>query len=276
MLLGGGAFSWHMGSQLIAPALHPVGAPPPELGASVVTFPSQSGSLIHGWYAAGTPGTGAVLLLHGVGADRSAMTSRALFLHALGYSVLLIDFQAHGESLGRNITAGYLESWDAAAAAGYLHRALPLERVGVIGVSMGAAAVVLAKQPLRLSAVVLESMYPTIEEAIGDRMKLALGRWGPALAPLLLLQLKPRLGVGASQMHPIDRIARLGAPVLLIHGADDRHTTLDEARRVFAAAAEPKSFWEVPGAGHVDMDDFAKAEYERRIGEFLAEHLARH
>ena len=264
-----------MGSQLIAPALRSVGAPPQELGASVVTFPSESGSLIHAWYAVGRPGAGAVLLLHGVGADRSAMTSRAVFLHALGYSVLLIDFQAHGESPGKHITAGYLESRDAAAAAEYLHRTLPQERLGVIGLSMGAAAIVLAQKPLPLSAVVLESMYPTIEEAIGDRMKLALGRWGPALAPLLLLQLKPRIGVGPSQMHPIDCIADLGAPLLLIHGSEDQHTTPDEARRVFAAAAEPKTFWEVPGAGHVDMDNFAKAEYERRVSAFLASYLAR-
>lgn len=273
--LGGLAFSWYIGGELIAPALRPVGPPPPALGGSEVTFPSESGSLIHGWYSAGVPGDGAVLLLHGVGADRSAMSGRALFLHALGYAVLAIDFQAHGESPGKHITVGYLESRDAVAAVGYLQRAAPGERIGVIGVSMGAAAIVLAKKPLPLSAVVLESMYPTIEEAIADRMKAAMGKWGPALSPLLLLQLRPRLGAGVAALHPIDSIARVGAPLLLIHGAEDRLTTLDEARRVFGAAAQPKTFWVVPGAGHVDMDDFATVEYERRITEFFAEHLAR-
>ena len=134
-LVGGLGFSWYVGGALIQPALHPVGSPPGGLGASEVTFPSESGSTIHAWYSVGTPGKGAVLLLHGVGADRSAMLGRALFLHALGYSLLAIDFQAHGESPGKHITVGDLESWDVVAASEYLHRALPEERVGAIRIA---------------------------------------------------------------------------------------------------------------------------------------------
>jgi uncharacterized protein len=274
-LLGGLAFSWYMGGVLIEPAMHPVAPAPPELGASDVTFPSESGSTSHAWYSAGMPGKGAVLLLHGVGADRSAMLGRALFLHALGYSVLAIDFQAHGESVGKHITVGDLESWDVVAASAYLHRALPAERVGAIGVSMGAAAVVLAKKPLGLSAVVLESMYPTIEDALDDRMKMALGAWGAACTPLLTVQLKPRLGIYPSRLRPIDSIARIAAPLLLIHSVEDHHTKIEEARREFAAAVEPKTMWEVHGAAHVDLHDFVGLEYERRIDAFFAANLAR-
>src|SRR5215510_10223335 len=119
-LLGGLGFSWYMGGLLIEPALRPVEAAPAELGASNVTFPSESGSTIHAWYSPGVAGKGAVLLFHGVGGDRASMLRRALFLHALGYSVLTIDFQAHGESLGKHITMGDLESRDAVAASEYL------------------------------------------------------------------------------------------------------------------------------------------------------------
>jgi hypothetical protein len=37
-----------------------VGPPPNALGAQVVTFPSNSGSNIHGWFARGRAGGGAV------------------------------------------------------------------------------------------------------------------------------------------------------------------------------------------------------------------------
>jgi pimeloyl-ACP methyl ester carboxylesterase len=272
---GGLGFSWYMGGMLIEPAMHAVAPAPAELNAVDVTFPSESGTTIHAWYSHGRPGQGAVLLLHGVGSDRSAMLRRALFLHALGYSVMAIDFQAHGESVGRHITVGDLESWDVVAAAEYLHRELPGERIGAIGVSMGAAALVLAKKPLGLSAVVLESMYPTIEDALDDRMKMTFGAWGVVCTPFLTVQLKPRLGIYPSRLRPIDAIARVGAPVLLIHGVEDRHTRIEEARREFAAAVEPKMFWEVPGAAHVDMHGFVGAEYERRIGAFFAEYLAK-
>jgi uncharacterized protein len=135
------------------------------------------------------------------------MLSRALFLHSRGYSVLLIDFQAHGESPGRQITFGDRESRDVVAALQFLHRTSPIEKVGVIGVSLGAAALVLADDRPSVDAVVMESMYPTLQQALTDRLRLHVGALGPMLAPLLRLQLRPRLGVTADRLWPIDRMA---------------------------------------------------------------------
>jgi dipeptidyl aminopeptidase/acylaminoacyl peptidase len=273
LLFCGAGASWYVGGKLMAPVPSEVGHPPAELNAQAVTFASKSGSQIHGWFAPGKAGKGAVLLLHGVRADRRDMVSRAQFLHARGFAVLLIDFQAHGESAGNHITFGDLESWDAIAAIDFLRRSLPDERIGVIGISLGAASVVLAKQPLPIDAVVLESMYPTIEEAVADRLRLHLGSWGAMGAPLLLGQMKPRLGVGPERLRPIDHIAKLGAPLLLLHGSLDRHTSLDEARQVYAAASEPKSLWEVSGAAHVNLHRYAAREYEQRVGEWFERYL---
>jgi alpha-beta hydrolase superfamily lysophospholipase len=122
--------AWVAGGVLSAPAQRLVGAPPADLGAENVMFPSASGSRIHGWFAPGTPGRGAVLLLHGVRGDRRDMVSRAEFLHRLGYAVLLIDFQAHGESPGDRITFGDRESRDVVAALSYLKQRAPGERLG--------------------------------------------------------------------------------------------------------------------------------------------------
>lgn len=273
VLLCGAAAAWYVGGKLMEPVPRVVGVPPAELGAREVTFRSESGSLIHGWLADGQPGAGAIVLLHGVRADRRDMLSRAIFLHALGYSVLLIDFQAHGESPGAHITFGDLESLDAIAAVEFLRSTIPGERVGAIGISLGAASLVLARKPLRLDAVVLESMYPTVEEAVADRLTLHLGSWAAVASPVLLTQMKPRLGVGPERLRPIDHIAELRAPLLLIHGARDEHTHPAEARRVFASASEPKIFWEVPGAAHVNLHRFAKAEYERRIAAWFDHYL---
>lgn len=138
---------------------------------------------------------------------------------------------------------------------------------------MGAAAMVLAGEHPKADAVILESMYPTLEQAVGDRLRLHLGLIGPALAPLLMVQLHPRLGIDSARLRPIDRIGALGAPVLLISGTEDQHTTIDEAKALFSAASEPKEFWPVEGAAHVDLHQFAAAEYERRVSGFLARYL---
>src|SRR5262249_4331183 len=76
------------GCVLAVPKPAVVGSPPKGLGAKEVEFPSPSGSVIHAWLAPGRPGIGAVLLLHGVGANRTSMMGRASFLHALGFTVM--------------------------------------------------------------------------------------------------------------------------------------------------------------------------------------------
>ena len=266
-------FVWNIGGVLMAPANHPVGNPPPNLHAEAVAFPSASGTTVHGWLGAGQPGKGAVILMHGVRGNRRAMLARAEWLVHNGCAVLLFDFQAHGESSGRNITFGFLESRDATAAVKFVREKFPGEKIGVIGVSLGAAAALLADPPLPVNALVLESSYPTIYQATEDRMALRLGWAGKLMTPLLTWQLKPRLGIGVDDLKPIARAGQVAAPKLFIAGTADRDTTLAESQALFAAAAEPKQLWLVAGAAHVDMHAFAKTEYERRVLDFLTANL---
>jgi alpha-beta hydrolase superfamily lysophospholipase len=267
--------AWLAGNFLSAPANEPIGKLPSDLVGSSVEFQSESGSTIHGWFIPGKKGTGAILLMHGIRANRLSMLDRARFLSQAGYSVLLFDFQAHGESSGDHITFGYLESRDARAAFNFLRENAQGERVGVIGVSMGGASALLAAPPLQLDALVLEMVYPTINQAVGDRLTARFGKWSRALTPLLTWQLKPRLGVSAAELRPIDRVGRIQVPKLLIAGSDDQYTTLAESRQMFDAASEPKALWVVNGAGHEDLYRLVRNEYEKRVLAFFSQYLNR-
>lgn len=261
------------GCIMARPSLSHVPPPPARLDARTVVFASASGSLIHAWMSRGRPGAGAVLLLHGVGSNRESMLGRAQFLHDAGFTVLAPDFQAHGESPGDHITFGARESLDAAAAMAYLHEIAPSERVGVIGVSMGGAATLLGPGPIAANAFVLESVYPTIRDAVSDRLATwfwplsAVGRW--FTSPLINV-VGSETGVTEAELQPIDRIGRIRAPLLLISGTADPYTPLAEAESLYARAPGRKSFWAVIGAGHEDLHHYAPREYERRVGGFLA------
>lgn len=258
------------GSALSKPMPVRVGSPPPDLRAEVVAIPSRSGSVLSGWLChAGHP-RGTVVLMHGVRANRLSMVERARFIRGQGYDVLLFDFQAHGESPGEHITFGYRESRDAEAALAFARAKLPGGPVAAIGTSMGGAALLLAHHPLTLNALVLEAVYPTLEDAVSNRLADRLGFLGPPLAPLLLLQVGPRLGVPAEALRPIDHIGDVGCPVFVLGGTADDRTTPEETKRLFSAAREPKQLWLVPGAAHVDLARFAPAEYRRRVLAFLA------
>lgn len=201
------------------------------------------------------------------------MLGRALFLQQQGFAVLLIDLPAHGESSGERITFGAREAEGVHAAMKFLAERLPDEKIGVVAVSLGAASLVLGQPQPAPSAVVLEAMYPTIDEAVADRLALHLGEWSRPLAPALLLQLPLRLGISSQQLRPIDKIASLGSPLLLIAGEQDQHTRLEESQRLFAAAAEPKQLWVLPRAAHVDFHAFDQSGYQARVGEFLNSRL---
>jgi fermentation-respiration switch protein FrsA (DUF1100 family) len=91
--------------------------------------------------------------------------------------------------------------------------------------------------------------------------------------PLLTCQLKPRLGIGPEDLRPIDHARNISVPKFFIAGSTDPLTTARESEDLFNAAAAPKQFWMVQGAGHVDLHAFVGAEYERRVLEFLSARL---
>lgn len=261
------------GEILSNPATHDVGDAPADLGARSVAIASVGAKTVAGWEVPGRPGLGAVLLLHGIRADRRDMVERARWLKRNGFAVLLIDLPAHGETAGERITFGVEESVAVRAALARMRSDFRGERIGVIGESLGAASLVLAQPEPPPDAVVLESMFPTIEEAVADRLALHLGPWARSMAPLLLWQLPARLGVRPEQIHPIESLALLHAPVLVAGGSRDRNTRREETERIFAAANPPKELWIVEGAQHQDLYAFDRAAYEAKVLPFLQRYL---
>lgn len=224
------------------------------------------------------PFQGAIVLMHGIRADRRLLVRRARVLHDHGFSVLLFDFRAHGESSGSRITFGRLEALDAQAAVSFVRGRVPDQRVGVIGVSLGGAAALLGSEPLDVDALVLESVYPDIDAALANRLRAALGPLAgtlfiPFLVPAFKLLLSPILGVRSDELRPIDDIGKATAPLLIASGTADQHTTIAETRLLFEHAPEPKKLWIVEGAAHVDLERFCPEQYWKTVLPFLIDHL---
>ncbi len=258
-------FIWLAGTVLSHSVNRTIGALPSDLKGRNITFPSASGTTIHGWLIDGQKGKGAIILMHGVRDSRLSMLDRARFLSAAGYSVLLFDFQAHGESNGEQITFGYLESRDAQAAVKFVRDTLPGEKIGIIGVSLGGAATLLAEPKIEVNAIAVEMVYPTIQQAIDNRMKHYLSFVGGWLTPLFIAQLQPRLGIAPEALRPISNVSNVTASKLFIAAAEDKHTPLAESQSLFDTASEPKELWVVNGAQHENLHRFARQEYEHRV-----------
>lgn len=285
-----GAF-WWLGGRLIAPAKCNLTKPQVddilvERSASPgLTKPGQQTSVLSdvsittelggncaGWYIPKSNAAATVILAHPLRSNRLSMISRAQLLNRLGYAVLLIDLQAHGESEGEHITFGYRESFDVKAAIEWTRRQSPRHKVAVLGRSLGGAAALLAA-PSGIDALILESVYPTIQEATHNRVARHAGGLANAITPMLLLQLPLRLGISTDVLRPIDGLEKAGCPVLIMSGELDEHTTLDETQRMFDTAKQPKELALFSNAAHVDLYSSDKRLYEERLGAFLKRHL---
>ncbi len=249
---------------------------PADLGLDYeeVTLPTADGLDLAGWYIS-SRNRGAVILLHGYGANRMEMLGRAEMLANHGYGVLLYDERASGESQGKLRSFGWADAADLLPALDFLRArddADP-ERIGVLGFSAGAMIALQATEQMDgVRAVVAEE--PGFA-AIRDLPKFEdLGeRWSVFNYRLTFLGLTLRTG----EKEPAGIVAGLGRipprPLFLIASGPPEESGYLIVRHYFDLAGEPKTWWHVPEAGHGQIPKVRPEEYEARIVTFFDEAL---
>jgi len=253
----------------ISPANQDIGDPPTDLPIETSTLVDEDGKVVKAWVVNGKAKRGVILLLHGIRADRRSMLHRARMLFEEGYSLILIDQQAHGESDGETITFGHLEARSASAAVKFARARWPSKKLAIIGTSLGGAAAIFAAKQQRADAYILEAVYSSLQDAVENRLRIRLGDFGALLAPLLLWQTPLQLGLHFDELSTINQIDQIEAPILIIAGGKDERTTLEDTNLLFASATHPKTLWIIPNAAHQDFFRFSKNEYSRRVLNFL-------
>ncbi|MBZ0301351.1 MAG: alpha/beta fold hydrolase [Anaerolineae bacterium] len=248
-----------------------------------VTFSSRSDSItLQAWDVPAPLDVGdaapAVILVHGLNDCRRApaILLPAGMLHRAGFHVLLLDLRNHGDSqitTGR-MSGGLFEYLDVLGAWDWLVNAqgIPPERIGLFGVSLGAATTLIAagEEP-RIAAVWEDSSYADVQLAIADQLTY---RGIPTfLAPAGVLMGRLLDGVDLSARSPLAAIAIWGnRPLFITHGeADTRIPVLHayrlaEAMRANGITIEP---WIIPGSPHVQGMFDATDEYETRLVDFF-------
>lgn len=250
---------------------------PPDVSVEDVYFPSRDGTRLHGLYMAGRAGYPVLLLCHGYFKSLAEPFELACQLNRLGYQVFLIDFRACGLSDGRFTTLGYREVLDLLGAVDYLRARLGDLPIGVLGISMGAvAAIMAAAECPHIKAMVVDSAYADLESAIGKKLVDFLRL--PFLVPLGWVSIK--VGECISQgkvaaVRAVDYVGRLAPrPLLLIYGELDDYLPSDHPQRLFDAANEPKELWLAPGSGHAMARLDHPQEYVQRVQAFFECYLS--
>jgi fermentation-respiration switch protein FrsA (DUF1100 family) len=242
-----------------------------------VRFRTDDGVAIDGWYLGHTDARDALVICHGFAMNRHELLDIAQELRARGHAVLLFDFRAHGTSEGLRSTIGLRETREIAAAVDFL-QALPElagRPIGVAGISMGAAAALLAtaRDP-RIAAVAADSSFATLEE-IAARGLRVFCRLPPFPFAPLILRFGELLTAERIRSHrPIDALAAIAPrPILLIHDETDQFVPVAHMHALFAAASGPKEYWTTPGLGHASLWAHRSAEYIDHLDDFFTRAL---
>lgn len=219
-----------------------------------VAFETEDGERLHAWWIP-TPKPSAlahVLHLHGNAGNISSRVDEAKLLAEAGLDVFLFDYRGYGRSTGSPDEEGTYRDARAARAALLRQKGVDPARVLYLGESLGGAvglALALESPPRGL---VLRSTFTSVK----DMARLHY----PIVPGFMVVDAYPGLA----------RIARLRAPVLVIHGDRDDIVPLSHGEALFAAAPGPKAMRVFPGLGHNDLVALAGRAYAEAVASWAA------
>lgn len=270
------------------------------------SFRGAGGLTLHtlSWLPEGDP-LGLVVIAHGYAEHSARYQNLAVALAQKGFAVHAFDFAGHGRSAGRR---GYVSSFPALVAdlTVFVHRLRsdnPHLRCGLFGHSVGGAvaADLCANEPALVDALLLSSPYLRHGEPVGEgRLRLV----------RLLARLFPRLGIDRvdakhlsrlpaqvqaylsdplvfrrkSSAHTVmqlfsgfevlDRAASISAPLLIIHGNDDRIADPGASRALSQRVSSTDVTFElVAGGYHELLNDLGRERIVERMVDWLLPRL---
>jgi dipeptidyl aminopeptidase/acylaminoacyl peptidase len=236
---------------------------------------------LKGWLIRPPTNNGSVvMLLHGMGDNRGGVIGYAQLFLSAGYSVLMPDARAHGESGGALATYGLLERQDIHQWINWLEDQMHPSCVFGFGESMGAAQLVQSMAiEERFCAIAAESPFSNFREIAYDRMgqPFHTGPWlgKTLLRPVLEIAFQwaeEKYGLRMQQVSPERALSESRTPLFLVHGIDDHNIPPRHSERILHARPNNTEIWRVAGADHCGAINAAPGEFAKRVLHFYAEH----
>jgi fermentation-respiration switch protein FrsA (DUF1100 family) len=203
--------------------------------AEEVPLTTADGAHIHVWHVAPQDGKPVVLYFHGNGGSLKYRVGRFSKLIGAGIGLVAVEYRGYGGDPGTPSEQGLI----ADAEAGYAYAAAhyPPQQIVVWGESLGTGVAVALAAEKPVGRVILEAPF-TSALAVGERRYWYL--------PVRLLM--------KDQFRSDERIAKVTAPLLILHGMQDRTVPYALGEQLFDMANKPKHIVRFVDGGHEDLD----------------------
>jgi alpha-beta hydrolase superfamily lysophospholipase len=210
---------------------------------------------LHGlWLPAEQPNAPVLLYLHGARFNVTGSAPRMRRMQELGFSVLGVDYRGFGKST-QALPSEETAYQDARAAWDWLAKKYPDRPRYVFGHSLGGPiAIHLASQVQDESGTIVEGTFTSIADVIST------SKWGWVPVSLLITQ----------RFEAARKVGKIGSPLLVVHGGEDRLILPDLGRKLYEAAAQPKRFVLVEGGSHHNTNSVGQAQYRQALAELFS------
>ena len=227
-----------VGALSLAPSIAAGGLLYPERRTVAAAIPAActnrdfegDGVTLRGWHCTATgKRRGTVVYLHGIADNRGSSAGAVDRFTRKGFDVVAYDSRRHGDSGGDVCTYGFLEKRDLRRVVD----GLPPGPVVLMGTSLGAAvALQEAAGDPRITAVIAAEVFSDLRTVATERAPWFLP---PPVIRKAFQVAEQRGGFLVDAVSPMEAARAIRAPVLLIHGADDRETPPAHSQRIFEA-----------------------------------------
>ncbi|HTG17190.1 MAG TPA: alpha/beta hydrolase [Blastocatellia bacterium] len=256
---------------------------PANFGAQFkdVEFETSDNVKISGWLLPSRDKHATIVYSHGLFRSRRELMERAIDLWKLGYGALLYDARSHGESGKARVSMGYWERLDAEAAVKFLREEVPDDRIVLFGISMGAAAALLAAaETPEVAAVISDSSFLSFDDTVDHHVRMFLHLPTFPMANEFKFFIERKAGFDASKLDALDAVKRIGdRPILFIAAAHDRRMPPEIAQTLYNACASSKRDLLVVDGPGSDVHGHAYQAnpqfYIARVAQFLDRALTR-
>lgn len=210
---------------------------------------------LHGlWLAADRPHAPVLLYLHGARFNVTGSAPRMRRMQELGFSVLGVDYRGFGKST-QALPSEESAYQDAHAAWDWLAKKYPDRPRYVFGHSLGGPiAIHLATEVTDEAGTIVEGTFTSIADVIGTT------QWGWVPVSLLITQ----------RFEAARKVARVGSPLLVVHGGEDRLILPDLGRKLYEAAVQPKLFVLVEGGSHHNTNSVGQDQYRDALAQLFS------
>lgn len=215
--------------------MSPAAAGLPE--AEEVVLDTSDGEKVIAWHVAPRPGKAIVIYFHGNAEIVPWRAPRFRALTADGTGLLALSYRGYSSSTGTPTEEGLAR--DAEAAYAFVSARYAADRIALWGHSLGSGVAVRLASERTIGKLVLEAPFSSVVDIAAARF------W---FVPVRLLLL--------DQFRSDQRIAKVTAPVLVLHGAHDRVIPITSGERLYDLIRAPRRFVRFPDGDHVNLDDF--------------------